>query len=79
MSQHLRNVARRDAIAAFRSLGFDFDDRRGKGSHSLIYHPMDGERKAFIPRRDPVAIGTLQRILRELRVSMAEFKEALGR
>lgn len=76
---HLRNVPRRSAIKAFGALGFEIDDAGGKGSHAIVFHPSDATRRTTLPRRDPVARGTLSGILRDLQVSMDEFKEALGR
>ena len=76
---HLNNVPRRGAIKAFRTLGFEMDDRRGKGSHALIYHPKDTARRTMLARRDPIARGTLNGMLRDLQVTLEEFKDALGR
>lgn len=76
---HLRNVSRRNALRAFGALGFEIDDAGGKGSHAIVFHPSDATRRTTLPRRDPVARGTLSAMLRDLRVSMDEFKKALGR
>lgn len=76
---HLRNVPRRSAIKAFRALGFEIDDAGGKGSHAIVFHPSDGARRSTLPRRDPIARGTLNGMLRDLQVSMEDFKAALGR
>lgn len=77
MTHHLRNISRRKAIKAFRKLGFEIDESRGKGSHAVIYHPDDLSRRTTLPQRDPIAQGTLRNMLRDLRVAAEDFSEAL--
>lgn len=62
-----------------KSLGFLIDDRRGKGSHALVYHPDDKSRITTIPRADPVRTGTLKGMLEELQIDPKDFEHALGR
>ncbi|MEM1423935.1 MAG: type II toxin-antitoxin system HicA family toxin [Planctomycetota bacterium] len=75
----LRNLKRSHVIKAFQSLGFELDERRGKGSHAYLIHVEDESRVTSVPRRDPVAAGTLANMLRQAKVSRAEFIRALGR
>ncbi|MEM8834560.1 MAG: type II toxin-antitoxin system HicA family toxin [Planctomycetota bacterium] len=77
MSKPLRNISRRATIAALTKLGFEVIDGRGKGSHALIVHPEDRSRRSTLPRRDPVAVGTLRGILRDLGISREEFEQAI--
>ena len=74
----LRNLPRRRVTRALRSLGFEIVSGRGKGSHELIVHPTDPSRRATLPARDPVAVGTLNNILKRLVITREEFERALG-
>lgn len=75
----LRNVPRRQVLAALKSLGFVELGSRGKGSHIMLAHAEDASRRTTLPRRDPVATGTLRGMLKDAGVSRAEFEAALAR
>lgn len=77
MSSHFPRVSSRDAIKAFIKLGWlELPSRRGKGSHTRIYHEI---RPAIltVPHRKTLAVGTLRSLIADSGNEVAEFVEAL--
>jgi predicted RNA binding protein YcfA (HicA-like mRNA interferase family) len=73
----LANIDRRKLIKALRSLGFEVNERRGKGSHAVIFHPNDAARSTSLPVKSPVPKGTLRNMLRDLEISRESLESVL--
>jgi len=63
-------------MRALAKLGFEVDTQ-GKGSHVTVFHPDDLTRRATVPKSDPVRVGTLNEILKAVRVSRSDLAEHL--
>ena len=67
-----RDVSGREAVRAFKRLGFVFVDQRG--SHIRM---SKGPVRITIPNHNPILPKTLQSMLRQSGVSLEEFIDAL--
>lgn len=67
-----RDVSSAQAVRALQRLGFVFV--RQRGSHIRMTKPG---LRVTVPAHDSIAPGTLQSVLRQARVSVEEFVEAL--
>lgn len=61
----------RQAVAAFRKLGYEFDEQHG--SHMIIRRTDPPHRRLSIPDHKELAKGTLRALIRESGLSLEEF------
>ena len=72
----LPRVSGRDVIRALERAGFVID--RSSGSHHVLVHPDDPERRTIVPfGRKTMKLGTLRNILRQARISVDDFTSLL--
>lgn len=67
----LPRISGRDAAAAFRRLGYEFD--RQRGSHIILRHTQSPFRRLTIPDHREIAKGTLRSLIREAGITVDEF------
>lgn len=65
----------RQAIAAFRRLGYEVD--RQKGSHVILRHVNPPFRRLTVPNHRELAKGTLRVLIREAGITVEEFANLL--
>ena len=71
----LPRVSGREAVAAFRRLGYEID--RQRGSHMILRHREPPFRRLTVPDHREVAKGTLRALIHEAGISVEEFSELL--
>ena len=71
----LPRISGREAVAAFRRLGYEVD--RQKGSHIILRHAQHPHRRLTIPDHREVAKGTLRSLIREAGITVEEFISVL--
>ena len=71
----LPRISGREAVAAFRRLGYEVD--RQKGSHIILRHRDAPFRRLTIPDHREVAKGTLRALIREAGITVEEFAALL--
>ena len=71
----LPRVSGREAVAAFRKLGYEVD--RQKGSHIILRHRDPPFRRLTVPDHREVAKGTLRALIREAGISVEDFTTLL--
>lgn len=59
-----RNISGDDLIAALRRLGYP--ETRQRGSHVRLTTTQNGKHDVTVPRSDPLRVGTLAAILRDV-------------
>ena len=67
----LPRISGRDAVAAFRKLGYEVD--RQRGSHIVLRHPEPPHRRLVVPDHRELAKGTLRKLIREAGLTVEEF------
>jgi predicted RNA binding protein YcfA (HicA-like mRNA interferase family) len=67
----LPRISGREAVAAFRRLGYEVD--RQKGSHIILRHSAPPFRRLTIPDHREIAKGTLRALIREAGITVEEF------
>lgn len=72
---YLPRVSGRDVIKALRAIGYEFDYQ--KSSHIVVRHTAPPFRRVTVPDHDEVAKGTLRAIIREVGITVDEFKALL--
>jgi len=73
----LPRISGREAVSAFRKLGYEVD--RQKGSHIILRHPGPPFRRLTVPDHREVAKGTLRALIREAGISVEEFTALVRR
>ncbi len=71
----LPRISGREAVKALRKIGYEYD--RQKGSHIVLRQAAAPHRRVVVPDHDEVAKGTLRAIIREVGLSVDEFKSLL--
>lgn len=71
----LPRISGREVVKALRKLGYEYD--RQKGSHIVLRQTAAPHRRVVVPDHDEVAKGTLRAIIREVGLSVDEFKALL--
>jgi predicted RNA binding protein YcfA (HicA-like mRNA interferase family) len=71
----LPRISGREAVAAFRRLGYEVD--RQKGSHIILRHREAPFRRLTVPDHREVAKGTLRALIREAGITVEEFAAIL--
>jgi predicted RNA binding protein YcfA (HicA-like mRNA interferase family) len=67
----LPRISGREAVAAFRKLGYEFD--RQRGSHIILRHAQPPHRRLTVPDHREVAKGTLRALIREAGITVEDF------
>jgi predicted RNA binding protein YcfA (HicA-like mRNA interferase family) len=67
----LPRISGREAVAAFRRLGYEVD--RQKGSHIILRLGQPPHRRLTIPDHREIAKGTLRSLIREAGITVEEF------
>lgn len=68
-------VSGRDVVRVLARLGYEFD--RQKGSHMILRQSRSPHRRAVVPDHKEVAKGTLRAIIREVGLTVDEFRALL--
>ena len=71
----LPRISGREAVAAFRGLGYEVD--RQKGSHIILRHRAAPFRRLTVPDHREIAKGTLRALIREAGTTVEEFAALL--
>ena len=74
MSQ-LPRVSGREIVKALRKIGYEQD--RQRGSHIVLRQTASPHRRVTVPDHNEVAKGTLRAIIREVGLTVDEFKALL--
>ena len=72
---HLPVLSGRQVVKALRKIGYEFDHQRG--SHIVLRRTNPPHRRLTVPDHDEVAKGTLRAILRQVGLTVDEFKALL--
>jgi predicted RNA binding protein YcfA (HicA-like mRNA interferase family) len=72
---YLPQVSGREIMRALEKLGYEFDVERG--SHIILRQSVSPYRRITIPDHKQVAKGTLRSIIREVGLTVDEFKSLL--
>ncbi len=64
-------VSGADAVKAFRTLGYEFDEQ--EGSHIIVRHHQPPHRRLSIPNHKELAKGTLRHLIRQAGLTVEEF------
>lgn len=72
----LPRISGREAVAAFRRLGYEVD--RQKGSHIILRHSRAPYRRLTVPDHRELAKGTLRALIREAGITVEEFTSLLA-
>jgi predicted RNA binding protein YcfA (HicA-like mRNA interferase family) len=67
----LPRISGREAVSAFRELGYEFD--RQRGSHIVLRHPLPPHRRLVVPDHRELAKGTLRALIREAGITVEDF------
>jgi predicted RNA binding protein YcfA (HicA-like mRNA interferase family) len=71
----LPRVSGRDVVAALAKRGYQLD--RQRGSHMVLRQADPPHRRVVVPDHDEVAKGTLRAIVREVGLTVGEFRKLL--
>ena len=74
MSQ-IPRISEREAIRALSKFGYEFD--RQKGSYIILRQTERPFRRIVVPDHKEIAIGTLRGIIRQVGLTVEEFKNLL--
>ena len=66
----------REVIKALRKFGYEQD--RQKGSHVVLRQTAEPHRRVVVPDHKEVAKGTLRAIIKQVGLTVDEFKRLLG-
>jgi predicted RNA binding protein YcfA (HicA-like mRNA interferase family) len=72
----LPRISGRDAVDAFRRLGYEFD--RQRGSHIVLRDPRPPHRRLVVPDHRELATGTLRALIREAGITVEQFTALLS-
>jgi predicted RNA binding protein YcfA (HicA-like mRNA interferase family) len=67
----LPRISGREAVAAFRRLGYEVD--RQRGSHIVLRHSEPPHRRLTVPDHREIGKGTLRALIREAGITVEEF------
>lgn len=71
----LPRVSGQEVVAALTKVGYEKD--RQKGSHIVLRHVSYPHRRIVVPDHNEVAKGTLRAIIKQVGLTIEEFKELL--
>jgi predicted RNA binding protein YcfA (HicA-like mRNA interferase family) len=72
----LPRISGRDAVAAFRRLGYEVD--RQRGSHIVLRNARPPHRRLTVPDHRELATGTLRALIREAGITVEDFVALLS-
>jgi predicted RNA binding protein YcfA (HicA-like mRNA interferase family) len=72
----LPRVSGREVIKALRKVGYEQD--RQKGSHVVLRQTAEPHRRVVVPDHKEVAKGTLRAIIKQVGLTVDEFKSLLN-
>ena len=72
----LPRISGREAVSAFRRLGYEVD--RQKGSHIILRNARPPYRRLTVPDHRELAKGTLRALIREAGTTVEEFTALLA-
>ncbi len=70
-----RNVSANDLIKLLKKYGYE--PTRQSGSHIRLSTKLEGEHHLTIPNHDPIKIGTLSSILKDIAIHFSKSKEEI--
>jgi predicted RNA binding protein YcfA (HicA-like mRNA interferase family) len=73
----LPRISGREAVAAFRRLGYEVDRQRGR--HIILRHSEPPHRRLTVPDHREIGKGTLRALIREAGLTVEEFSTLLRR
>lgn len=73
----LPRISGREAVAAFRRLGYEVD--RQRGSHIILRHSEPPHRRLTVPDHREIGKGTLRALIREAGITVEEFSALVRR
>lgn len=68
-------VSGREVVNALGKIGYDFD--RQRGSHMILRQQSSPHRRVTVPDHAEVAKGTLRTIIRQVGLTVDEFRELM--
>ena len=71
----LPRISGREVVAALAKIGYEID--RQKGSHIVMRQVVYPHRRVVVPDHREVAKGTLRKIIKQVGLTVEEFKELL--
>jgi predicted RNA binding protein YcfA (HicA-like mRNA interferase family) len=71
----LPRISGRVVVKALKQLGYEHD--RQKGSHIVLRQTVSPHRRVTVPDHKEIAKGTLRAIIREVGLTVDEFKDLL--
>ena len=71
----LQRISGREAVAALSKIGYERD--RQKGSHIVLRQIEPPHRRIVVPDHREVAKGTLRKIIKQVGLTVEEFKQLL--
>ncbi|WP_084058561.1 type II toxin-antitoxin system HicA family toxin [Desulfacinum hydrothermale] len=71
----LPQVSGRELVTALLQIGYEYD--RQKGSHIILRQIASPHRRVVVPDHREVAKGTLRKIIRQVGLTVEEFKNLL--
>lgn len=72
----LPRVSGREAVKALRKVGYEQD--RQRGSHIVLRQTAEPHRRVVVPDHKEVAKGTLRAIIKQVGLTVDEFRKLLG-
>ena len=71
----LPRISGREVVKALRKVGYEQD--RQRGSHIVLRQTAEPHRRIVVPDHDEVATGTLRAIIRQVGLTVDEFRALL--
>ena len=71
----LPHISGREVVKALRKIGYEQD--RQRGSHIVLRQTAEPHRRIVVPDHDEVATGTLRAIIRQVGLTVDEFRALL--
>jgi predicted RNA binding protein YcfA (HicA-like mRNA interferase family) len=72
----LPRLSGREVVKALRRVGYEQD--RQRGSHIVLRQTVEPHRRVVVPDHKEVAKGTLRTIIKQVGLTVDEFKKLLG-
>jgi len=70
-----RDVSGDEAVRAFKRAGYVLDHT--VGSHAVLLHPSDPQKRLVVPLHRSIKVGTLSKLLKDAGLAVEEFIELL--
>ena len=72
----LPRISGREVVKALRKVGYEQD--RQRGSHIVLRQVVEPHRRVVVPDHKEVAKGTLRAIIKQVGLTVDEFRKLLG-